>query len=184
MRASSTFTACVFVLALPAIASAEEDGDRSSSKVRLMGNSGLGSPVGLMGGTFTYAPVPEMQFEIGSGIGFSGLQFSLMPKLSIGQARDRLVFGVGPSVGIIQNPNPSQWCVSLWLNAEAGYEFRSVGGFSFLIAAGVLKGLAGKMQGIDGPVFEDHPDDRPVPPEEVASFPILPEGRIAFGRWF
>jgi hypothetical protein len=152
-----------------------------------MGNSGLGSPVGLLGVTLTYAPVPEIQFEFGSGLGFSGFQFSLMPKLSIGRAsEDRFVLGVGPSVGIGRNSNPSQGCVSWWLNVEVGYEFRSVGGFSFLMAVGVVKGLAGKMPSFGPFSFSSEPSDAEwsVPPVAVASLPVLPEGRIAFGRWF
>lgn len=185
MRIGTTLVAGVLVLAVPAGVSATDDGDRSSSRARVMGNSGLGSPVGLIGVTLTYLPRPQFQVELGTGLGFSGFQFSIMPKFSVGDEHHRFVLGVGPSAGITPNPAAGCPCVAYWLNAEAGYEFRSVGGFSFLIAVGVLKGLAGKMPAVfNGDPFEQEPEgSTPASPEAVSGYPILPEARIAFGRW-
>jgi len=189
MRIGTALVVGVLMLVYSAFARAEDDGDRSLSQVRLMGNSGFGSPVGILGGTFTYSPRPQFQIELGSGLGFSGFQFSIMPKVALGSGRERFVLGVGPSVGIAPNStgSPATTCVSYWLNAEAGYEFRSVGGFSFLIALGVVKGIAGKMPAIlpSGDPFEQEPGtSTTAPPDAVSGYPILPEARIAFGRWF
>jgi hypothetical protein len=184
MRIGTALTVGGLVLAVPAAAGAVDDGDRSTSQVRLMGNLGFGSPVGLVGGTFTYAPRPQVQIELGSGIGFSLFQFSLMPKVTLGSKRERFVLGVGPSVGVAPSSAencPATACVSYWLNAEAGFEFRSVGGFSFLMAIGVVKGLAGKMPGYGAPGVTEPGDVHH--PYAVAGIPILPEARIAFGRW-
>ena len=146
-----------------------------------MGNMGIASAIGEMGGTFTYAPVPELQIELGAGLGFSGLQLSLMPKVSAGTSHHRLTLGLGPSVGIGTNRNPSVTCVSYWLHAEAGYELRSASGLSFLIAVGLGKGLGGTMPGSPGPGM-DTADA--VSPQSASQRSVFPQGRIALGRWF
>ena len=172
-------------LAIPASAAADgadASSDHPASKVRLMGNMGVASAIGEMGGTLTYAPLPEVQIELGAGIGFSGFQLSVMPKLSVGERHHRLTLGVGPSVGLSSNNNPKETCISYWLNAEAGYEFRSSGGFSFLLALGVGRGLAGKVPGYGAPGVAETGDA--YPPEPATDFRLFPEGRIAFGRWF
>ena len=179
------FAASLVALLTPAICGAQESTDKASSenvaKSRLMGNSGLFSAIGEIGGTYTYAPVPEFQMEFGSGIGLSGFQFSFMPKLAVGDRKNRLVLGAGPSMGVDPDNNPSHTYVSYWLNAEAGYEYRSVGGFSFLIAAGITRGIAGEYR--DQCVIDCEGDTRGHS-GPVTKLPMLPQGRIAFGRWF
>jgi hypothetical protein len=152
-----------------------------SAKQRFMGNSGICSVVGLIGITYTYSPVQLFQIELGSGLGFSGFQFSLMPKLSLGDDHHRFVLGVGPSVGIARDSNPSYTYLAYWLNAEVGYEYRSAGGFSFLIAAGVFHGIGGEYR--DECMFDCDGDTHGWP-EPTTAMPFLPQGRIAFGRWF
>jgi len=158
----------------------DESADNFTAKSRLMGNLGVGSVVGFIGGTYTYSPTPSFQLELGSGIGWTGFQFSLMPKLSLGVDRHRFVFGVGPSLGVDRNSNPTRTYVACWLNAEVGYELRSVGGFSFLIAAGIVRGLAGEVR--DQCIVDCEGDTKgwsePVPKE------TYPQFRIAFGRWY
>jgi hypothetical protein len=185
MRSLSTFLLSLLALGLSATALADDGEsapDRSSSKFRLMGNMGLASAVGEMGSTVTFAPRPELQIELGAGLGLSGFQLSLMPKATVGTRRDRFVIGIGPSVAIGTNTNPRQTCVSLWLNAEVGYEFRSIAGFSFLVAAGITKGIAGTMPGMGAPGTYE-PGDTTMP-DAVRGLPVFPQGRIAFGRWF
>jgi hypothetical protein len=169
---------------VPATAVADDAGARSSgpaSKIRLMGNMGVASAIGEMGGTLTYSPRPEFQVELGTGIGYSGLQLSLMPKLAIGGKNHRVSIGAGPSMGIGSNPKPSQTCISYWLNAEVGYEYRSASGLSFLVAVGIFRGLAGEIPGGTPGVTEA---GEAVRPEPASDFSLFPQGRIAFGRWF
>jgi len=144
-----------------------------------MFNLGLGSPVGLVGGTFTYSPWAQFQLELGLGLGFSGFQFSTMLKLlGVGGAGRRFVLGVGPSVGINRS---CQGCIAYWLNAEVGYETRSQGGSSFLFAFGVVGGLAGKMPGF-GAIGTTEPGET-VAPDSVSHL-VYPEFRIAWGHWW
>jgi len=179
------FAISLVALLTPAVSAAQEDSEEVSSyavaKSRLMGNSGLFSAIGEIGGTYTYAPVPELQMEFGSGIGLRGFQFSFMPKSSVGDAKNRFLLGAGPSVGVYPDNNPPHTYVSYWLNAEVGYEYRSVGGFSFLIAAGITRGIAGEYR--DQCLFDCEGDTRGHP-SPVTGLPVLPQGRIAFGRWF
>jgi hypothetical protein len=176
----------LLALGLPAAALADDGEsvpDRSGSKIRLMGNMGIASAVGELGTTLTFAPRPEVQIELGAGLGRSGFQLSLMPKATVGTHHHRLLVGVGPSAAIGANAKPERTCVSYWLNAEVGYELRSATGFSFLVAVGITKGIAGTMpgRGASG-VYE--PGDTTTTPEAVWRLPIIPQGRIAFGRWF
>jgi hypothetical protein len=144
---------------------------------------GLGSPVGLIGGTLTFLPWPQFQAELGLGYGLSGVQFSVMPKLSVGSAQRHFVLGIGPSVGIGQSTNPSRLCVSYWLHAEAGFETRSRSGASFLLAFGVVRGLGGEMPGHG--VIGVTEQGETIRPEPLSDLPILlPEFRIAWGHWF
>jgi opacity protein-like surface antigen len=176
------FTSAALSASAAAIAQDDDDqsADNFTAKSRLMGNLGIGSVVGFIGGTYTYAPVPQFQLELGSGIGWSGFQFSMMPKLSLGDDRHCFVMGVGPSLAVDPDNNPPHTYVALWLNAEVGYEYRSVGGFSFLIAAGIVRGLAGEVR--DQCVIDCEGDtkgwSRPAPEYN------FPQMRIAFGRWF
>ena len=154
-----------------------------TSTARIMFDLGLGSPVGLIGGTLTFLPWPQFEAELGMGLGISGVQFSVMPKLSVGSAERHFVLGIGPSVGIGKNANPSRLCVSYWLHAEVGFETRSRSGASFLLAFGVVRGLGGEMPGYG--VIGVTEQGEAVGPEPISDLPpLLPEFRIAWGHWF
>ena len=104
---------------------------------------GAASAVGFVGVTLVHAFGDHAQLELGTGIGFTGYQFSVMPKVVLGYPRNHFVAGVGLSVAAPTNPvNATGHPV--WLNVDAvGYELVSNYGFAFLIAAGVTKGLGG-----------------------------------------
>jgi hypothetical protein len=120
----------------PAVSGAQEDfaeaTREAATKSRLMANYGLFSAIGEIGGTYTYAPVPEFQMEFGAGIGLSGLQLSFMPKLS-------------------------------------------------MIAAGITRGIAGEYR---NQCVIDCDGDTKGSSRPTTDIPLLPQGRIAFGRWF
>jgi hypothetical protein len=119
--------------------------------------------------------------EFGAGIGLSGLQFSFMPKLSVGDRENRFILGAGPSMGVDPDNNPSHTYVSYWLNAEIGYEYRSLSGFSFMIAVGITRGIAGEYR---NQCVIDCDGDTKGSSRPTTDIPLLPQGRIAFGRWF
>ena len=145
-----------------------------------MGNLGLFSAVGEIGVTYTYAPIPAFQIELGSGIGFSGPQFSLMPKLSLGDGRNRFLAGIGPSVGLDWYGSLGSGPASYWLNVDVGYEYRTPGGYSFLVAVGIFRGIAG---GYHDPCVNFSNDSCLGPFEQVKGV-TFPQMRFAWGHWF
>jgi hypothetical protein len=108
---------------------------------------GLGSAVGFAGLTITRAFLECFRIELGGGIGSSGWQLSLMPKLAFDLAHGvhYLMIGVGVSVAF---PRPETFGPAtghpVWLNVDAlGYEIRDQSGLSIAFAIGVTKGLGG-----------------------------------------
>ena len=178
---------------LPAIAHAQieaRDGlagatgnatSESNRRNRLQASIGMGSAVGEIGASYTYAPHPMVEFEFGLGLGFTGFQFSAMPKLGLALNKsDRLLIGAGPSASLDFATHPSRNYLGYWLNAEAGYEHQTASGFSILVAAGVTYGLGGDMRGHCG---VDCGSDTQVGKDPVAG-KIYPQARVALGRWF
>jgi hypothetical protein len=142
---------------------------------------GIASAVGFAGVTYSLAPTTGFLAELGVGVGASGLQLSVMPKLVIGASAHRFIIGAGPSVGIpgvtiVTNNGPfgsneNEHVVTPWLNAEIGYDYRSRTGAAFLVAGGITVGLAhGCAVSIDSCT-------------ELYGL-ILPQIRVGFGHWF
>jgi len=104
---------------------------------------GFASAVGAFGLTFTQAFGEAFRLEAGVGVGFSGIQVSLMPKLVLGSPSDHFVSGVGIAYtfavdGTVTDGNP------VWLNIDAlGYEHRFANGLAFSFALGITRGLGG-----------------------------------------
>src|SRR5262245_11589098 len=74
--------------------------EATSRQHQLRFDGGFASALGLGGLAYTYAATPSALIEVGAGLGFSGLQLSVMPKLSVGSERNRFVAGAGVSVGL------------------------------------------------------------------------------------
>ena len=186
VRTRGTFFGILLVVALPS--TARSDGDSTepaeifTSKIRGMGNLGLASAVGEVGGTLTYSPVPAFQIELGVGLGITGLQLSVMPKLSLGHLpRYHLILGLGPSLSGLHKDSQGVVQYSVWLNGEVGYEYRSPGGFAFLVAGGFTYAVASDQTYKSCYAYCD--SDQIYPLRHFAGS-IYPQGRIAFGRWF
>jgi hypothetical protein len=101
-------------------------------------NVGMGSAVGSVGVTLGYMPTDQLELEFGVGRGYSGAQFSVMPKLLLGRDFLRLVLGAGPSLSTSSDGQQA------WLNGEVGLGimgrrlFASLtGGFTYLVAGRV-----------------------------------------------
>ena len=105
-------------------------------------HAGLGSAVGYLGVTYAYEPLDLLQFEVGTGLGHSGMQLSAMPKLIVCDGSNCFVSGAGVSLAIPTSSAASGF--PTWLNVDAlGYEYRSAAGPSFSCAIGVGAGLGG-----------------------------------------
>jgi hypothetical protein len=104
---------------------------------------GVGSAVGELGITFARTFGDLIQIEAGVGIGDSGTQLSLMPKLVLGNRAMHFVAGVGLSVAIPGNPVIATGH-PIWLNVDAaGLQIISSQGITFLGAVGITEGLGG-----------------------------------------
>ena len=105
-------------------------------------NFGVASAIGEAGVTYMVMPMAPLELELGWGAGYSGLQLSLMPKLSFGTRNHRVTTGIGVASTVA--PSAVTRDHPIWLNADIlGYEFRSDGHFFFALAAGLYKGLGG-----------------------------------------
>ena len=109
---------------------------------------GLASAVGFAGLTITRAFLECFRIELGGGIGYSGWQLSLMPKLAFDLAHGVHYLLIGAGVSVAFPTQTDSFAVAtghpVWLNVDAlGYEVREAHGFSFAFAIGVTRGLGG-----------------------------------------
>lgn len=154
--------------------------DSPAMKARVLGNVGLGSAVGELGVTFAYAPISSLQFEFGLGLGETGPQIMLMPRVKlVGNQRHGLFLGTGPSISGLLRNHDDDMEYALWLNAELGYEYRSRRGVAFLLAAGVTHAFAGNQH--FGPCGATCDDGNK--PGSLVSGSTFPQMRVAVGRW-
>jgi len=148
-----------------------------AKKNLLQGSLGLGSPVGALGLSYAYMPVRQVEIEVGGGLGLTGYQVAVMPKLSLGEY-DRLVIGLGPSVSIDGSGEGKRNAVGYWLDGEIGYRHSTASGLSVLAAVGVSYGLSGTVTTVCGI------DCAARGSGESIAGRFLPEMRIALGRAF
>jgi len=93
----------------------------------------------MIGAAYVYSPSEPTELEFGAGLGFSGVQLSLMPKLALGSKHHRVLLGVGPSLGIADGVSYT----TAWVNGDVGYEYRATSGFSIALSVGFTAELAG-----------------------------------------
>ena len=150
----------------------------------VMANLGTFSAVGLAGVTGIYRALPWFEVEAGVGLGFTGLQLEVMPRLVFGKGPNHFVVGVGPSqgIGLEGFGFARRGYRTTWINAEVGYELRSSGGLGLLIASGLTAGLAGCT---DACKPQDETSDSDAPSfSTYAHDYVVPQGRFALGYWF
>jgi len=193
MRIVGPTIACVLVAG-----SAHADVPDAHHEIRIDG--GLASALGFGGASYTYAP-PRTRFgiEAGAGVGYTGLQLSVMAKLYLGSAHDRFVAGVGPSLGLDYfwkgyptcpgYPTESQCAgTNYWLNLDlVGYEHRWRNGLAFSIAFGAAVGLGGSAEYcwhfID-PGYCAYEAGYGVKLREGVRGHAFPQMRMGVGYWF
>jgi len=153
---------------------------QAAKKNLVQGSFGLGSPIGALGVSYTYVPIPQLEVEIGGGVGRSGYQCSIVPKLSLGSTSDRLVLGVGPSISADTWNEPKRTYVGYWLSGEIGYQHTTPAGVSVLVAAGIGYGLSGTMR---VQCSADCASNDQGWDADIAGR-VVPQVRMAVGRWF
>lgn len=157
-----------------------------AAATEVLGNLGLGSPVGYAGVTAAASLSDRLQLEGGVGCGHSGLQLSLMPRLVLVPGREvQLVFGLGPSLSVRPGLDASLFSseyhhtgLGLWLQGELGLRIQGPTGLTVLIASGLSAGLASNFLLSPPAIAEQFRAPRPI------AGTLNPEARVAVGRSF
>ena len=180
-----TIAALLLVAASPGaarLADARDDaGDeaRFAERPTAIGvNAGLASAVGEVGLTVTRAFHRRFRIEAGAGMGWSGWELSLMPKLTVLEGRHHLVFGAGLAIALPYYNERSARDWVWWLNVDAlGYERRFANGMGISAALGAYYGLGG---GTFCNAFICTENVQPVP----ARGKWGPQTRVQLAYWF
>lgn len=146
-------------------------------------DAGIGSAVGFAGADLVYAPSDSIRLEAGAGRGYTGWQLSLMPKYAVRVGEQlHALFGFGPSLSL-EPLDPRQYAsefhqtgVAVWLNADAGFEYRFDSGLTLSVAAGLTAAVYGNyLKQID-----------PIDSTDFTSVKGLfgPQGRVGVGYSF
>ncbi len=144
--------ASLSLLLIPAAARAEGpsattttvEAGPSYAKNRIGGTIGFWTPVGELGAEYTYVAAPSLEVGFGVGLGFSGPQAAVTPRLRAGSEHVTLTIGPGLSAGRFEVED--YFCfdetdcmdahtTALWGNLEAGLTVTASNG-AFLRAFG------------------------------------------------
>jgi hypothetical protein len=131
---------------------------------------GLATPVGAAGGAIS-VPWRYFAIEAAGGVGLTGLNFSVMPKLiPLRWDRNQLLVGVAGTVALPHEAFPMGRKRSLWLTGEIAYQRTVFIDNIFYVGLGVTAGRywnkclnEGRMCGVENKA-------------------LWPEIRIGFGR--
>lgn len=124
----------LFILTLtsllsPAVLADEPVADAGQNAVAA--HLGIASAIGSVGGAYQRY-IGDAAIEAGAGVGGSGLQLSAMPKLVLGEGRNRFMAGVGLALALDGDDE------RVWLNVDlAGWEHRFDSGWLFSLAGGL-----------------------------------------------
>ena len=134
-------------------------------------DSGLATPVGAAGGAFS-VPWRYFAIEAAGGVGLTGLNLSVMPKLiPVRWDRNSLMVGVAGTVALPHEMFPMGRKRTIWLTAEVAYQRTIFVNNILYIGAGVSAGSYW------GRCLNDNRTMCP-PAEKV----LWPEVRLGLGR--
>ena len=155
----------------PALASADPavglaDDANWGARSRISFLLGLATPIGSLGFEYTQLVAPYLEVGAGMGVGFTGAQFSLTPRLRIGQEASTLTLGgasragrsaTGQTLGSVSQRDPAcapilPCCGSTPRPAcrqshGGGMMGRLYGGIGKLVAHGSCTGYCGELDG-------------------------------------
>jgi len=169
---------------------------------------GFGATTGLMGGALSYQVTPELAASVGFGFGFTGWQVALLGRWSHAMGRSlshSWVVGFGPSIGF-RGENLGKWNIehrddivvepddvfyTVWLNVEAGWEYRAQWGGVFRAVLGAGLRLADNQRHLcEGvPIGDNQPQSDCNPPHFgpgsiYSRVLVLPYFGMAYGYAF
>jgi hypothetical protein len=103
-------------------------------------DAGIASPVGMLGGAVN-VPFRFFAVELSAGVGGTGLNLSLMPKIVFARwGRNQLLAGVGATVALPHEFAPMGRARSYWLTAEIAYQRNLFIDNVLYVAAGATRG--------------------------------------------
>jgi hypothetical protein len=134
-------------------AAAGDAGELESKPNVLYAQVGLGTPLGYVGVEAARRVSPYFVVSAGAGMGVSGPQIALMPRLHLGQGRSTLVLGAGVSRGKYTSSNAcddDDGCAyrtgtANWANVEIGGEYRWPEGLSVRYFGGYGQAFADNL---------------------------------------
>jgi hypothetical protein len=145
----AVLAAIVFASALANADPAPGDDAAPRAHSRVSGTLGLFTPTGSLGVEYTQAALPTFEIGAGVGVGFSGPQASIMPRLRIGDGLQAIVLGAGASGGRLVIP--VLFCfdectdtrtTALWVDVEAGIQATTSGGVTLSAYGGLSRVVA------------------------------------------
>lgn len=177
MQPTRWLVAMLVVVGLAGEAFAADGAGEAVHYSRLGLDIGVASAVGSIGLGYQIAPARIFRIEGGLGWGPTGTQFSLMPKVSLGEGTCHFVAGAGASLAVGNHaaakghgPNPDN---VPWINLDAlGIECSRGSGLSFQAAVGLTT-----------PLVDFHYDVADLG-DTVKAGERLPQGRMGVGWWF
>jgi hypothetical protein len=148
---------------------------------------GVGTPLGILGVAFDFAPVPFLALNLGVGLGVSGPEFAFTPRVRLfrwgRRSHGALYLGAGVSANAYDQPTAidtipldgSQsesadeiahyhWNMAYWTNLEAGVEIRLRSGTSLRPYFGVSRLLNSDPSATLVDAYSGKPPSSPVEP--------------------
>jgi hypothetical protein len=173
----SSFLPLILLIVGGAERAAAQDIPPATAHHRLGIDVGVASAVGMVGVDYQFAPSRWLRLEGSAGLGVTGAQLSIMPKIALGSGTCAFIAGFGPSLAVGgqqampgHGPNPD---VIPWLNLDLpGIECRARSGLSLQATLGLTI-----------PLVEFHWDFTDVG-STIHAGAILPQGRLGIGWWF
>jgi hypothetical protein len=153
------FVVMVLFIVVPAVATAEPEVAQRSDvamRPRIAMSLGVGTPTGELGFEYTQVLFRYLEIGAGVGIGVTGFQGSVMPRLRIGGHGTLLMLGAGLSGGMYDEPQLFDLCLTtnydecrnqnpkttaLWGNFELGIQRTTPTGFTWRFYGGVGEAL-------------------------------------------
>jgi hypothetical protein len=119
--------------------------DDYGAKSRVSATLGLATPTGSLGVEYAHALHPNLELALGAGMGFSGPQLSVMPRLRAGSGPVSFSLGAGVSGGPFEvfeicfdcEDEMETKANTLWANVEAGLQITTHGGTAVRMFGGL-----------------------------------------------
>lgn len=191
-----------FLLALSPVARAERTTETRPWSISM--DTGFGAPTGIFGATVGWFATPELELAVGGGLGFTGIQASVLARyhLPVGDSPTMSwVFGLGPSLAFRSESlgfhieratddtaiDEDKLYHTAWLSAELGWVARADWGGVLAVSLGAGLRLADNQRKLCDDAPDEGGDCNPPhfgPGSIYARAVVLPSFGMRFGWAF